>query len=57
MGTITSPRAASIPALIAAVCPKLRRKRITRKSRRVAAIRDSSANVASRDPSSMQITS
>jgi len=42
--------AASIPALIAAVCPKLRRNRITRSSRRWAARRASSANVPSREP-------
>ncbi len=57
IGTITSPRAASIPALIAAVWPKLRRKRITRSSGRSAAARASSAKVRSREPSSTQMTS
>src|SRR6266568_7023996 len=57
MGTMAPPRAASMAADMAAVCPKLRRKRSTRSAGSRSVNAASAAKVPSELPSSTQTTS
>ena len=57
IGTMYAPRARANPAAIAAVCPKLRRKRTSRSQGRVAAAAFRRAKPSSREPSSTIRTS
>jgi hypothetical protein len=57
IGTITLPRAWSMPAIIAPVWPTLRLKEMTRNRGLAAAAAINAASVPSLEPSSMKMTS